>query len=102
MRRMLAAAVCTMDLGLMRVRMLQGDLNHQGHVFTMLHNMAALQAFCKHIGSVRKRVSRPFHLLSTYSSQMGYHKRRPRRATIYFAIIVLLLRRVRTASASLQ
>jgi len=37
----------------------QGDLNHQGHVFTMLHNMAALQAFCKHIGSVRKRAVMP-------------------------------------------
>ena len=37
-------------------------MNHQGHVFTMLHNMAALQAFCKHIGSVRKRVSRPLDL----------------------------------------
>ena len=33
----------------------QGELSHQGHVFTMLHNMAALQAFCKHIGSVRKQ-----------------------------------------------
>lgn len=37
----------------------EGDMNHQGHVFTMLHNMAALQAFCKHIGSVRKRTVMP-------------------------------------------
>ena len=37
----------------------QEGLSHQGHVFTMLHNMAALQAFCKHIGSVRKQASDP-------------------------------------------
>lgn len=37
----------------------EGELSHQGHVFTMLHNMAALQAFCKHIGSVRKQAVMP-------------------------------------------
>ena len=30
------------------------EFSHQGRVFTMLHNAAALAAFCKHIGKVRK------------------------------------------------